>query len=119
MTHKDKGSRARLWFALAAMAGLICVGLAASNALAQAPTGGASTGAAPTGKAPVAQQKSDKAAPSAPLSCNNDYVMTTSTGNAIVPGTNDIGNHCDDCNTTIALPFAFTLYNGSFSSVNV
>src|SRR6476659_1449122 len=28
----------------------------------------------------------------------------------IVPGTTDTGNHCDDCVTTIALPFPFTLY---------
>src|SRR5438552_10909207 len=104
MTHKDKGSQARLWFALATLAGLICVGLAASNALAQAPTGGGSTGAAPTGaaptgKAPVAQPKSDKVAPSVPFTCTNDYAITSSTGASIVPGTTDTGNHTDDGTT--------------------
>src|SRR5213075_153792 len=36
----------------------------------------------------------------------------------IVPGTTDTGNHCDDCITTIALPFSFQLYGNSYSSVN-
>ena len=109
MTHIKNGGRARTWFALAVLAGFICVGLAASNALAQAPTGGASTGSAPAGKAPVAQPKSDKVAPSVPMTCTQDYIITTSTGNAIDPGTTDIGNHCDDCLTVFALPFAFSL----------
>src|SRR5437870_5744727 len=99
MTHSDKGSRARLWFALAALAGLICVGLAASNALAQAPTGGGSTGAAPTGKTGAGQPNNGKPAPSAPNSCTNDYAITSSTGASIVPGTTDIGNHTDDGTT--------------------
>src|SRR5207249_9773935 len=36
----------------------------------------------------------------------------------IVPGTTDIGNHCDDCATTIALPFAYNLYGTSFTSAS-
>jgi len=36
-----------------------------------------------------------------------------------VPGTTDIGNHCDDCVTTLALPFSFTLYGQSFNAVNL
>src|ERR1051326_155618 len=43
---------------------------------------------------------------------------TTSTGN-IVPGTTDIGNHCDDCDTTITLPFAVSLYGYVFTTANV
>ena len=37
----------------------------------------------------------------------------------IVPGTTDIGNHCDDCITTIALPFSVTLYDQTFTMVNL
>jgi hypothetical protein len=40
-------------------------------------------------------------------------------GGSIVPGTTDIGNHCDDCFTTIALPFTFTLYDTPYTSINL
>jgi hypothetical protein len=46
------------------------------------------------------------------------YVKTTGT-DAIVPGTSDIGSHCDDCDTVVALPFAFHLYDRTYNSVNV
>src|SRR5438552_2131650 len=46
------------------------------------------------------------------------YVITQ-IGGGIVPGTTDIGNHCDDCITTIALPFSYTLYDLTFTSVNL
>ena len=35
-----------------------------------------------------------------------------------MPGTVDISNHCD-CVTTISLPFSFTLYDQTFTSVNL
>src|SRR6476646_6347076 len=38
---------------------------------------------------------------------------------SIVPGTTDIGNHGDDTVTTVALPFSFTLYGPSFTSINL
>ena len=38
---------------------------------------------------------------------------------AIVPGTTDTGNHVDDGDTPVTLPFPYTLYNQTFSSVNV
>ena len=34
-------------------------------------------------------------------------------------GTDDTGNHCDDCVTNVALPFPVALYGASYSSVNV
>ena len=40
-------------------------------------------------------------------------------GGSIVPGTMDTGNHCDDCTTTIALPFSYTLYDQTYTSANV
>lgn len=49
----------------------------------------------------------------------NTYSTTTSTGAAIVPGTVDVGNHCDDCVTAITFPFPVTLYGGSFTTANV
>jgi Kelch motif len=33
-----------------------------------------------------------------------------------VPGVDDIGSHCDDCDTSIALPFAVTLYGNTYTS---
>ena len=40
-------------------------------------------------------------------------------GGTIVPGTVDTGNHCDDCTTAVALPFSYTLYDQTYSTVNV
>jgi hypothetical protein len=48
----------------------------------------------------------------------SQYVITEGT-DAIVPGDTDTGNHCDDCNTVVALPFNFQLYDQTFSSVQV
>ena len=36
-----------------------------------------------------------------------------------MPGTTDIGNHGDDTVTTIALPFPYTLYDQTFTSINL
>lgn len=47
-----------------------------------------------------------------------NYVITSSTG-SIVPGTTDIGNHCDDCVTPVSLPFPVRLYGSTFSTVNL
>jgi hypothetical protein len=46
------------------------------------------------------------------------YTYSSSTC-PIVPGTVDIGNHCDACMTNIALPFTFALYGQSFNGANV
>src|SRR5439155_7064673 len=48
----------------------------------------------------------------------SQYVITPGT-DTIVPGTTDTGNHCDDCDTPISLPFNFQLYDQTYSSVNV
>ena len=50
--------------------------------------------------------------------CTGQYTVTQ-IGGSIVPGTTDIGNHGDDTVTTIALPFPFTLYDQSFTSINL
>jgi hypothetical protein len=46
------------------------------------------------------------------------YIITPGT-DAIVPGTADTGNHCDDCATAVALPFPFQLYGNTYNSVGV
>jgi N-acetylneuraminic acid mutarotase len=54
-------------------------------------------------------------------SCSSDlrnYVIN-SIGSGIVPGTTDTGNHGDDTVTTVALPFPYTLYDQTFTSINL
>ena len=51
-----------------------------------------------------------------PLSCQ--YTFTTGT-DTIVPGDTDTGNHVDDGDTFVALPFSFSLYDQTFNGVNV
>ncbi len=48
-----------------------------------------------------------------------DYLVTTVTGIPIVPGTTDIGNHCDDCSTQINLPFPVRFYDRVYTSAYV
>ncbi|MFZ4575378.1 MAG: hypothetical protein ACOYN0_13345, partial [Phycisphaerales bacterium] len=43
----------------------------------------------------------------------------TSGPGVITPGTTDIGNHCDDCVTTVALPFPVTLYGAAYNSAAI
>ena len=50
--------------------------------------------------------------------CPN-YTISTQTGQAIVPGTTDTGNHCDDCVTTVPLPFPVYIYGVPYTSANV
>ena len=47
------------------------------------------------------------------------YTATTMTGQAIVAGTTDIGNHTDDGRTFVSLPFTFSFYGQSFTGANV
>ena len=55
---------------------------------------------------------------STPTPCIGQYGINQ-IGGSIVPGTTDIGNHGDDTVTTVALPFPFTLYDQSFTSINL
>jgi hypothetical protein len=48
----------------------------------------------------------------------SQYVITPGT-DPIVPGTDDTGNHVDDGDTMISLPFAFQLYDQTYNAVNV
>jgi len=51
-------------------------------------------------------------------SCTPGYDIAQ-IGGTIDPGTTDVGNSCDDCVTSVTLPFAFTLYDTSYTTVNV
>src|ERR1043166_1772169 len=46
------------------------------------------------------------------------YATTTST-ESILPGTTDIGNHCDNCTTLLIFPFPVLLYNANFTQAYV
>ena len=66
---------------------------------------------------PTASPSASPSASPTPTPCTS-YTVTTGAG-AIVPGTVDTGSHCDDCATTVALPFSFTLYDQTFATVQV
>src|SRR5262249_20133069 len=53
-----------------------------------------------------------------PTPCVAGYTITQ-IGGGIVPGTTDIGNNCDDCFNNVALPFPYTLYDQTYTSVNL
>lgn len=55
---------------------------------------------------------------SASAQCNG-FAVTQSTGALIVPGVTDIGNHCDDCTTSVTLPFPVALYGATYSSAKI
>jgi hypothetical protein len=50
--------------------------------------------------------------------CNN-YSVVSEAGFAISTSATDVGNHCEDCTTEIALPFPYTLYDQTFTSAFV
>jgi hypothetical protein len=55
-----------------------------------------------------------------PIPCSgNTYVFSASLGNAIVPGTTDIGNHGDDVTTAIVFPFPVNFYGAVWFGANV
>ena len=45
------------------------------------------------------------------------YTFSSTTG-TLVPGTTDIGNHCDDCSNGISLPFPVTIYGQTFTTAD-
>ena len=46
------------------------------------------------------------------------YSTTLSTG-SIIPGVTDVGNHCDDCTTSVTLPFPVSFYGTAYSTAYV
>jgi len=53
-----------------------------------------------------------------PACIGTTYDAFPSTGATIIPGTNDIGNHCDDCVTNLTLPFPVTVYGTPRTTAN-
>src|SRR5437764_3289 len=49
---------------------------------------------------------------------NANYTVKQTTG-VLVPGTADVGLHCSECSTTINLPFAYRLYDRTFTTAIV
>jgi hypothetical protein len=49
----------------------------------------------------------------------SDHYTISQITAAIVPGTTDTGNHGDDTVVTIPLPFSYTLYDQTFTSINL
>lgn len=47
------------------------------------------------------------------------FSLTSSSNATLIPGTTDIGNHCDDCVTNVPLPFPVTLYGTSYNAANI
>jgi N-acetylneuraminic acid mutarotase len=66
------------------------------------------------GRAPRSASLRKLAAPSG--ICSYEFVTGA---DAIVPGTTDIGNHTDDGDTFVSLPFSFSLYDQTFTGVNL
>src|SRR5205085_2348971 len=85
-----------------------------TNAATNTPTNSPTNTPTPTGT------NTSTATPT-PLPCGagSNYVVIATTGATLVAGTTDIGNHCFDCMTTVALPFTYSLYGQSFTTVNV
>jgi hypothetical protein len=48
----------------------------------------------------------------------SQYVITQG-ADTLVPGDTNIGSDCDDCDTPVTLPFPFTLYDQTYTQVNV
>src|SRR5262249_44189711 len=90
-----------------------------------------SNGGSPCGTPTATQTSSPSAPPSATPTATATAASPTPTcppgnqytiaqiGGSIVPGTDDIGNHGDDTVVTISLPFSYTLYDQSFTSINL
>ena len=70
----------------------------------------------PAGPTPTGTPSPTATATATP--CTAQYTVAQ-IGGSIVPGTTDIGNHGDDTVTTVALPFPYSLYDQSFTSINL
>ncbi len=122
----------RLWVLLTTVSLALLVGIVLFSNNAQASLSSEGSVSAPaaqlqevhysSGSGGNAQQKvaSGKAAGVAVATptCGPGYSYSTSTA-TIVPGVDDIGNHCDDCTTFITLPFAFTFFSTSYLTATV
>ncbi|MFL5734557.1 MAG: S-layer homology domain-containing protein [Chloroflexia bacterium] len=98
----------------------ICVlgGLGVASAAYSAP-GGPAASLQSTGPASATGMGARLAGASPTATPCSIYSCATTPGATVVPGTADIGNHCDDCVTHVTLPFSVQLYGISYAGVNV
>ncbi|HET9495022.1 MAG TPA: hypothetical protein VFR15_12395, partial [Chloroflexia bacterium] len=84
------------------------------------PTATATVTGTPPTPLPTATRTNTPTPTNTPDPCitGSRYAIATSTA-TMIPGTDDIGNSCQDCITTIALPFPFQLYGVTYNSANV
>jgi hypothetical protein len=75
------------------------------------------TGTPPTNTPTLTRTNTPTATPTV-CGASAPYAYATATG-TIVAGTTDTGNHCDDCLTSITLPFSYSLYDQTFTSAQV
>src|ERR1700756_4585502 len=82
------------------------------------PTPTGTPSATPTASATPTSTATPTGTPTPTPSPCGQFTVTSGT-HPIVPGDTDIGNHCDDCDTAITLPFPVMLLGQTFTSVNV
>src|SRR3712207_499283 len=99
-------------FTIASLALLLALGLSTTGAWADAPAQ-ASDSSLSAGK-----QLGAGATSTPDPTCDPDYTVAVSTG-TIVPGTTDLGNHCDNCTTPLNIPFRYYLYNSWYLNPRV
>jgi hypothetical protein len=51
--------------------------------------------------------------------CPPGQYTITEGADTIVPGDNNIGSDCDDCDIMVPLPFSFSLYDQTYNAVNI
>ena len=102
--------------ALIAFSGLCVSHMAAQKSKEALAADTATTGAAAL-KAEMTQTQPSRVPPiSGEGTC---AYMISAAADVIVPGTADTGNHCDDCDTAVTLPFPVQLCSQMFNTVNV
>jgi hypothetical protein len=90
------------------------IGSPTSTTTGTPPTSTRTSTTGPSTNTPAGTSTTTRTATVDPCLLNN-YVISTATG-TIVPGTTNIGSSCDDCVTTVTIPFPFRLYDQLFTS---
>src|SRR6476646_10231835 len=96
------------FFALCAVT-IVLLGLA--GAVLSHAVHAAQPGSAPR---PASNPARDSAPPQAPDPTCRTYQFTTQPFGTVPPGQVDLGNHCDDCTTPLALPFPVAFYGQTY-----
>jgi hypothetical protein len=105
MKRKRKNSVAASWLQITLAVALISPAVILfASAFRTALAGGSGDGTVQAGSAEFA-----------PEGCIPSYTFAVA-GRSFVPGVDDIGNHCDNCSTAIALPFPVTLYDQTYTA---